>query len=160
MSPRAAWRLEALGFERVYDYVDGKMDWLAHGLPTEGRGPHLAVVGEVVRPATSTCGLDTTSGAIRSALKPGTDDVCAVTSDEGVVLGRVRWRDLPEADDVGVEEFMQSGPATVRTIEELRPLVERMRKAGVKTILVTTANGRLVGMLHRDDAERVLQERP
>jgi 3-mercaptopyruvate sulfurtransferase SseA len=31
MSPRAAWRLKTLGFERVYDYVGGKADWLAHG---------------------------------------------------------------------------------------------------------------------------------
>jgi rhodanese-related sulfurtransferase len=36
MSPRAACRLELLGFTQVYDYVAGKADWLAHGLPTEG----------------------------------------------------------------------------------------------------------------------------
>ena len=29
MSPRAACRLEALGFTRVYDYVDGIADWKA-----------------------------------------------------------------------------------------------------------------------------------
>jgi hypothetical protein len=33
MSPRAAWRLEGLGFERVYDYVPGESDWFASGLP-------------------------------------------------------------------------------------------------------------------------------
>jgi rhodanese-related sulfurtransferase len=36
MSPRAAARLATLGFTRVYDYAEGKVDWLAHGLP--GRG--------------------------------------------------------------------------------------------------------------------------
>ena len=36
MSPRAAWRLESLGFTKVYDYVPGKTDWLAAGLPREG----------------------------------------------------------------------------------------------------------------------------
>jgi hypothetical protein len=36
MSPRAACRLEALGFSEVYDYVPGKVDWLARGLPREG----------------------------------------------------------------------------------------------------------------------------
>ena len=30
-------RLEGLGFERVYDYVPGKADWFASGLPREGR---------------------------------------------------------------------------------------------------------------------------
>ena len=40
MSPRAACRLEAFGFRPVYDYVTGKADWLASGLPTEGRLQH------------------------------------------------------------------------------------------------------------------------
>jgi hypothetical protein len=38
MSPRAACRLETLGFPEVYDYVAGKADWLAHGLDVEGAG--------------------------------------------------------------------------------------------------------------------------
>jgi len=63
-------------------------------------------------------------------------------------------------DGVRVEEFMQLGPATVRPTEELRGLVDRMRKAGVKTILVTTPKGRLVGTLYRDDAELLIRERP
>jgi len=32
MSPRAATRLEQLGFD-VYDYALSKVDWMAHGLP-------------------------------------------------------------------------------------------------------------------------------
>ena len=36
MSPRAAWRLESLGFGEVYEYGGGKLDWMAAGLPTEG----------------------------------------------------------------------------------------------------------------------------
>jgi len=36
MSPRATWRLEGLGFERVYYYLPGKADWFANGLPKEG----------------------------------------------------------------------------------------------------------------------------
>lgn len=36
MSARAAWRLEQLGFERVFRYTPGKADWAAAGLPMEG----------------------------------------------------------------------------------------------------------------------------
>jgi hypothetical protein len=36
MSPRAACRLDTLGFEHVYDYMPGKVDWLARNLPVEG----------------------------------------------------------------------------------------------------------------------------
>ena len=39
MSPRSAWRLEGLGFERVYDYVPGKADWFASGLPFRPNKP-------------------------------------------------------------------------------------------------------------------------
>ncbi|HEV2743112.1 MAG TPA: rhodanese-like domain-containing protein [Rubrobacter sp.] len=34
-SPRAARRLEALGYGNVYDYEEGKQDWIEAGLPTE-----------------------------------------------------------------------------------------------------------------------------
>jgi hypothetical protein len=40
MSPRAAWRLDELGYGEVYDYVAGKADWLAADLSTEGSGVH------------------------------------------------------------------------------------------------------------------------
>jgi rhodanese-related sulfurtransferase len=32
--PAAAWRLERLGFQSVYDYTLGKVDWMAAALPT------------------------------------------------------------------------------------------------------------------------------
>jgi rhodanese-related sulfurtransferase len=35
-SPQAARRLEALGYEDVYDYEEGKQGWIEAGLPTEG----------------------------------------------------------------------------------------------------------------------------
>ena len=34
-SPQAARRLEALGYGNVYDYEEGKQDWIEAGLPTE-----------------------------------------------------------------------------------------------------------------------------
>jgi hypothetical protein len=36
MSPRAASRLESIGFEQVCDYVAGKADWGSAGLALEG----------------------------------------------------------------------------------------------------------------------------
>src|SRR5947208_2087236 len=100
MSPRAAWRLEGMGFERVYDFVGGKLEWRERGFPTEGTGPFLLVAGQVLRPATATCRPDTLAGEIRAQLTPGSDSICAVANELGIVLGRVRWKDLPENDDV------------------------------------------------------------
>lgn len=159
MSPRAAWRLEDLGFERVYHFVGGKMEWIERGLPTEGNGPFLFLAGQVLRPATATCRVDTPAGALRRELAPGPDSICAVTNDHDIVVGRVRWKDLPEDDAARVETFMQPGPATVRPREDLPGLLDRMRRAGVKTILVTTEKGRLLGVVNRDDGERFIRDR-
>ncbi len=42
-SPQAARRLDALGYENVYDYEEGKQDWIEAGLPTEnGAAPQQA----------------------------------------------------------------------------------------------------------------------
>ena len=48
MSPRAACRLELLGFTQVYDDVAGKADWLAHGLPTEGEQAQVPRVKDIL----------------------------------------------------------------------------------------------------------------
>lgn len=34
-SPQAARKLDALGYKNVYDYEEGKQDWVEAGLPTE-----------------------------------------------------------------------------------------------------------------------------
>ena len=39
-SPRAARRLDALGYENVYDYGEGKQGWMGAGLPTESGAAH------------------------------------------------------------------------------------------------------------------------
>ncbi len=47
MSPRAAWRLETLGFAQVFDYADDKLDWMAAGLSTEGTNATKPRAGDV-----------------------------------------------------------------------------------------------------------------
>ena len=51
---------------------------------------------------------------------------------------------------------MELGPTTVRTDEPLDALMERMRRRGVRNIVVATLDGRLVGVLYRDEAEALL----
>ena len=122
----------------------------------EGTGPFRYVAGQVLTPATATCLPDALSGDIRAMLR--SERICIVVNERGVVLGRVRRKDLPAEDDARAEDFMQLGPATVQRREELSGLVERMRSAGVTTIIVTTPKGELLGILDRGDAERVVAE--
>jgi len=51
---------------------------------------------------------------------------------------------------------MEIGPTTVRPNEALEPLVDRMRKRNVRSMVVTDLRGKLLGLLNRDDAERAL----
>src|SRR3954454_23611829 len=54
-SPRAACLLETLGFEDVFDYVPGKVDWIARGLPTDGENVDAHRVGRLARDDVATC---------------------------------------------------------------------------------------------------------
>jgi len=144
-----------MGFEHVYDYVGGKLEWLAHALPLEGAGPHHAVAGDVVDEHVVTCGPDAGLDEIRAILDSHDASSCVIVNDHGVVLGRVRRKRLtlsPVLDDV-----IEPGPSTVQLTEPLGPLTERMTNAKVESILVTTANGELLGVLHRTRATKFLE---
>nr|WP_210570617.1 CBS domain-containing protein [Streptomyces sp. GESEQ-4] len=51
---------------------------------------------------------------------------------------------------------MRPGPATVRADEPLVPLLERMTRAGTDAVPVTDPEGRLLGLLEREDLERAV----
>ena len=53
---------------------------------------------------------------------------------------------------------MESGPTTTRADAELEALVQRLHDANVRSMLITTPEGRLLGVVYREDAERYLAE--
>ena len=160
MSPRAAWRLEGLGFESVYDYVPGKADWFASGLPKEGRLASLPTTGDAARRDVPTCGPAEEVENARDRVRAAGWDACVVVNKERVVLGLLREKELSSDPKSPVEEAMRNGPATFRPDVPVGKMAERMRERGVRTVLVTTSDGKLVGLLYRDDAERVAGEQP
>jgi rhodanese-related sulfurtransferase/CBS domain-containing protein len=156
MSPRAAWRLETLGFERVHDYVGGKANWLAHALPREGEDL-VTYAGELVEPAPPTCVLSDSVADVRAALEGSRYGICLVATEHRIVLGRVRRSALNEADpSAAAESVMEAGPSTVRPNTNARELIERLAKRDLTTAIVTTPEGRLIGVFDRADAERRL----
>ncbi len=84
--------------------------------------------------------------------------MCVVTNDEGVVLGRLGERALLTDPEGLVEQVMESGPTTTRPDDPLEAITERLRGRGVDSILVATSDGRFVGILYREDAERALAQ--
>jgi predicted transcriptional regulator len=153
MSPRAACRLESLGFTQVFDYVPGKADWFASGLPRDGKLASLPTVGDVARRDVPTCAPAEKVGATQE--RAAGWDRCVVVSKERVVLGQLREEELTSDPEASVEEVMRNGPATFRPNEPVGKVARRMRERGARAVLVTTSDGRLVGLFYRVDAEQV-----
>jgi Mg/Co/Ni transporter MgtE len=158
MSNRAAWRLESLGFTRVHHYTPGKDGWLTLGLPTEGPDAATPRAGDVADRDTPTCALCDQLGNVRDRLRAAGKTSCIVVNDQRVVLGRLRGESLDGDAGQMVEAVMEAGPTTVRPSEPLDALIERMQKRKVESIVVSTADGMLVGVLRREDGERRLSE--
>lgn len=142
MSPRAAWRLERLGYGPVHDYVAGKVDWMAAGLPTVRADGSQRRALDAADPGPPTCGPDTPAGDLPAATS------VVVVNDARIVLGRVRASDGRGAGRTA-EEVMEPGPTTVRAHEPLDPLLQRMADRNVHEVIVTTPEGRLLGIVTR-----------
>ncbi|MBI2912444.1 MAG: CBS domain-containing protein [Chloroflexi bacterium] len=153
MSPRAAWRLESLGFRDVYDYVAGKADWSASGLPTEGRLAGRERAGDLVREVPA-CLLRDRLAEARERMRKATTDVCMVVNEHGIVLGRVRETSSGANADTPVESVMEAGPSTFRPNVPLEEMETYMRRHRMGSAVITTSAGRLVGVLYRQDVER------
>jgi CBS domain-containing protein len=158
MSPRAACRLETLGFTAVYDYAAGKADWLAAGLPTEGAAVTPLRAGALARADIPTCAPDDSIATARQRVAASDEDRCVVTSAERVVLGVLHQSALAGDHDTPAGDAMAAGPSTVRAHEDLHDLAGRMHAHNVPAILVTDPQGRLLGLLHRDDADAALAQ--
>ncbi|MFI2432609.1 CBS domain-containing protein [Streptomyces sp. NPDC018693] len=159
LSPRAAARLEQLGFRQVYDYVPGKADWLAAGLPREGQAAATALAGDVADPGVFICTVDQPLDDVVAMLDETGRGTCVVVDDEQVVVGLLRHEDTAHRTGGTVEDAMRLGPATVRADEPLGPLLERMTRAGTEAVPVTDPEGRLLGLLEREHIERALAVR-
>jgi hypothetical protein len=138
MSPRAACRLEALGFAQVYDYLPGKADRMARGLPIEGANADLATAGRVARDDVVTCGAHEPVTELRERIERSPYGFALVTSAGGIVPGRLRASAIREAGDARAEDLMQPGPSTVRPDVPASGLARRLADRELRTAIVTT----------------------
>jgi len=151
MSPRAACRLEALGFEHIYDYMPGKVDWLARGLGLEGEKTGERHAADVARDDVATCGLAERTGAVRERVEASPYGFGFVVGEGGTLLGRLGKTALEGDPETRVEQAMEPGPSTVRADAPLEKLRERLDQRGLETAVVTTPEGVLLGVVRRND---------
>ncbi len=122
----------------MYDYVDGKVDWMAFGLPVEGDdGPFL---GDRVQPV-ATCDVSRSVADARRALDGSGEDVVVLVA-EGMAVGEVDRGSLEgHAADVALLEILSPVPSTVRPSVTVASVAE----GGGGARLVTSSDGRLLG---------------
>src|SRR5919201_25545 len=142
-----------MGFRSVYDYVAGKKDWGSYGLPHEGRNVPERTAGDIAHRDVPTCTLDDNLSEVRERVRAGGWDTCVVVNAERVVLGRLGRKAIAADDDASVEQAMTPGPSTVRPSIGADALLERIRARNLTSFLVTTPDGRLVGLALRSDLE-------
>jgi CBS domain-containing protein len=80
------------------------------------------------------------------------DEICIVVNAENVVLGRVRVRALGGGDGP-VAAVMDPGPSTFRPNVDLNEMRDYMRRHKLQEAIISTADGVLMGILSRRDAE-------
>jgi CBS domain-containing protein len=142
-----------LGFSQVYRYVSGKADWAASGLPIEGKQVTAARAGTLARRDIPTCHLEDRLGEVRAQVQAAGQNECVVVNDKGIVLGRLRRRALDADPETVAEIVMEPGPTTLRPNASREVILRRMQKGKMDSLLVTTSDGELIGVLNRSDVE-------
>jgi predicted transcriptional regulator len=147
-----------MGYSKVYDYAAGKLDWMAAGLRTEGTNAKRPRAADVARGDAPTCRLEDRLEGVQERVRAAGWDACVVMNDERVVLGLLREKEL--GGDAGrcVEEAMRPGPSTFRPFVSIEEMAHFMTEHNLETSPITTSDGRLVGLLRREDAQRVAHE--
>src|SRR4051794_7125002 len=151
MSPRAACRLDTLGFPHVYDYMPGKGDWLPRGMPREGAGAAGRRAAGFFWQGGVAGTLDERVGEVRQRVAASPFGFAFVVSDGAVLLGRLRKAALGAEPGVTTEAVMEPGPSTVRA--DLPPvrLRERLERDQLTTAVISDPDGRLLGVVRRAD---------
>jgi len=139
----------------VIDYVPGKTAWYEENQPREGKAVDEIRIGDVAGSEVPTCSLTETIGDIRGRTQGW--DTCVVVDPQGVVLGLLRKKELESDASATAEQVMRPGPKTFRPNVTLQELLKSMRDHEIQTnSLVTTGEGRLLGVISRADAEATL----
>jgi Mg/Co/Ni transporter MgtE len=137
--------------------VDGKLDWLAAGLPTEGTNAERRRAADVARADVPTCRIDERVERVRERVRAAGWDACVVVNDERVVLGLLRQEEL-ERPEGRIEEVMRPGPSTFRPHVPIEELAHYMVAHDLPTSPITSSDGRLIGVLRREDAIHVAHQ--
>jgi hypothetical protein len=104
-----------------------------------------------------TCGIDERVGEVRERILASAYPFALVTSPGGVLLGRLRRSALDCDPSLAAQDVMEPGPSTVRPDRQAAGVAERLANQDLRWAIVTTPEGRLLGVAARQDLERAAE---
>jgi len=134
--------------------VPGKVDWLAHNLPVEGARPDAPIAGRVMHDDAVLCRPTDRIADVRASIERSPYPFALVTSDDGTLLGRAPSSALDSASDGPVWEVAEPGPKTFRPHVAVEKVAAVLADKGLRWAIVTTSDGRVLGVASREDLER------
>jgi CBS domain-containing protein len=134
--------------------VPGKVDWLAHNLGVEGERIEAPTVGRVMRDDVVRCAPTDLTADVRASIERSPYPFGLITSAGGVVLGRVRASALDPGSQRPVWEVAEPGPKTFRPHHSVKNVAGHLADKNLRWAIVTTPEGRLLGVASREDLER------
>lgn len=140
-------RLEAPGFEQVYDHTAGIADWEAASLNVDGTEDPGLRISDATQPVVPSTHPHETVGIARQRASEAGCDKALVVDCGGVGVGRIRGLAWGADAELAVDTVMELGPTTVRSNGSLHTLLERMDKRGTRLVVVSEAQGRLIGVV-------------
>jgi Mg/Co/Ni transporter MgtE len=112
----------------------------------------------VARADVPTCRPGEPIAEVRERVRAAGWDACVVVNDARVVLGLLREDELAENAEGTVEAAMRPGPSTFRPHVPIEEMAAFMSSHDLVSSPITSSDGRLVGLLRRDDAVRIAHE--
>lgn len=96
--------------------------------------------------------MDERIDAVRERVHAAGWEVCVVVNDERVVFGLLRKAELLKGQDEPIEQIMRPGPSTFRPHVRIEEMAAYMMEHDLSSSPITTSDGRLVGILLKEDA--------
>jgi CBS domain-containing protein len=134
--------------------VPGKVDWLAHDLPVEGERPDAPIVGRVMRDDAALCRPSDRIADVRDSIKRSPYPFALIISDDRTLLGRAPSSALDPVADRPVLDVAEPGPKTFRPHVPAEKVAEVLAAKGLRWAIVTTPEGRFLGVASREDLAR------
>jgi predicted transcriptional regulator len=131
---------------------------MANGRPIEGEEALIQRAGAFAWLDVPTCGLTKRMGEVKERVQKAGWDSCVVVFEDRVVMGLLRPEALKINPQATAEQAMESGTRTYRLNAPLKKPMQYMQKMVADSVVVTTSDGRLFGLLKREDVEDALSK--